>query len=325
MFKKRIVFICLILSLALAACGAEAQPKTYTVGVIMELAWLSPTYEAFKASMTELGYVEGQNITYVYDAKVTDGDQAAFDAEAKRMVEQKVDLIFAIGTLPTKAAKAAVEGTNIPVVFDPVINPVAEGLVQSIASPGGNVTGIQIISQTEKALEWALKIMPETEYIYSPHNPEDQFISSLMADFYANIPKQGVELLPASEVTTPEQMAAAVETLPEHTIIFFGLLSGNLEAGLDQLVAQADQYNVPIFATGRGGTTTFPVMDYTTTFAGQAAQGAKMVDRIFKGASPANTPVETAEYYLFINLKAAQTYDVTISDDILKQAFEIIR
>ncbi|MCC7118446.1 MAG: ABC transporter substrate-binding protein [Anaerolineales bacterium] len=324
MFFKRAIFVLVALSLSLAGCG-EAKPKTYTVGVIMELAWLSPTLDGFKASMTELGYVEGQNITYLYNESVTDGDQAAFDAEAKRLVEQKVDLIFAIGTNPAKAAKAAVEGTDIAVVFDPVINPLAEGLVQSIAAPGGNVTGIQIISQTDKALEWALKIMPETQYVYSPHNPEDAFISGLMQEFYDNIPSQGVELLPESAVTTPEQMAAAVETLPEHTIIFFGLLSGNLEAGLDQLVAQADQYNVPIFATGRGGATTFPVMDYTTTFSGQAAQGANMADRILKGAKPANTPVETAEYYLFLNLKAAQTYGVEISNDILQQAFQVTR
>lgn len=324
MFAKRFVFALLSLSLFLAGCG-EAKPKTYTVGVIMELAWLAPAYDGFKTSMTELGYVEGQNITYLYSEEVTGGDQAAFDAEAKRLVEQNVDLLFTIGTLPTKAAQAAVEGTDIPVVFDPVINPVEEGVVQSISSPGGNVTGIQVVNRADKALEWALKVIPGTKYVYIPYNPDDPFIVMVMQSLFDGLPQQGVELLPASAVTTPEQMAAAVETLPEDTIIFIGLLSANLEAGLDTLVAQADQYDVPIFATGRGGDTSFPITDYTTTFAGQAEQGAHMVDRIFKGAKPASTPVETAEYYLFINLKAAQAYGVDVSDDILKQAHHIAR
>lgn len=324
MFAKRIVFSLLVLSLLLAGCGV-AKPKTYTVGVIMELAWLAPAYDGFKTSMTELGYVEGENITYVYNEEVTGGDQAAFDAEAKRLVEQNVDLIFTIGTLPTKAAKSAVEGTDIPVVFDPVINPVEEGVVQSVANPGGNVTGIQVVNRADKALEWALKVMPETKYVYIPYNPDDPFIVMVMQSLFDGIPQQGVELLPASAVTTPEKMAAAVETLPDDTIIFIGLLSANLEAGLDMLVAQADQYDVPIFATGRGGDTTFPITDYTTTFSGQAEQGAQIVDRIFKGAKPANTPVETAEYYLFVNLKAAQAYGVEVSDDILKQANSITR
>ena len=211
MFAKRFVFVLLILSLFLSGCG-EAKPKTYTVGVIMELAWLAPAYDGFKTSMTELGYVEGQNITYLYSEEVTGGDQAAFDAEAKRLVEQNVDLIFTIGTLPTKAAKTAVEGTNIPVVFDPVINPVEEGVVQSISSPGGNVTGIQVVNRADKALEWALKVIPGTKYVYIPYNPDDQFIVMIMQSLFDGVPQQGVELLPASAVTTPEQMAAAVET-----------------------------------------------------------------------------------------------------------------
>ena len=74
MFAKRFVFALLAFSLFLAGCG-EAKPKTYTVGVIMELAWLAPAYDGFKTSMTELGYVEGQNITYLYSEEVTGGDQ----------------------------------------------------------------------------------------------------------------------------------------------------------------------------------------------------------------------------------------------------------
>lgn len=320
-----VCFLFLVLSLLLAACNSSQEPDSYTVGVIMELGWLQPAYDGFKTSMAELGYVEGENIIYVYDESVTGGDQAAFEAEAKRMVEEDVDLIFAIGTLPARGAQTAVNGTDIPVVFDPVINPVEEGLVQSIANPGGNVTGVQVVNQASKGLEWALQIAPETKHVYIPYNPDDAFITMVLQSFFDSIPEQGVELLPASAVTTPEQMAMTVETLPEDTIIFVGLLSANLEAGLNDLIEQADEYDIPIFSTGRGGDAPFAITDYTTTFAGQAEQGAHMVDRIFRGAKAAETPVETAEYFLFVNLKAAESYDVEISDEILNQAHNVTR
>lgn len=322
--NKRMFTLFIVVSLLLAGC-AQPKPKTYTIGVMMELIWLMPTYDNFKTSMAELGYVEGQNVAYVYNADVVGVDQAAFDNEAKRLVDQKVDLIFAIGTLPTKAAQKAVAGTSIPVVFDPVINPVEEGVVASIAQPGGNVTGVQVVNRADKALEWALKIAPEARHVFIPYNPEDAFIVMILQSLFDSLPQLGLQLLPASAVTTPEQMAAAVETLPENTIIFVTLLSANLEAGLDELAKQADKFDVPVFSTGRGGDAPFAITDYSTTFAGQAGQGARMVDRILKGAKPADTPVETAEYFLFINLKAAQAYGLEISAEILEQADYILR
>src|SRR5687767_8004977 len=125
---------------------------------------LDPVLDGFKARMAELGYVEGRSIAYVYHGAVAP-DPKAVEAEVRALLAQKVDLLLTLGTLPTRMAKQAVEGTSIPVVFAPVINPVDEGLVQSVTRPGGNVTGVQNGTTIPKALEWLLKLAPRTRKI----------------------------------------------------------------------------------------------------------------------------------------------------------------
>ncbi len=324
MSTKKLFFLFFALSLVLSSCGA-AKPQSYTVGVIVEISWLSPIFDNFKITMTELGYVEGENITYLYNPEVGP-DQAAFDAEAQRLMEQKVDIFFTVGTLTTKAAKKAVEGTDIPVIFTPVINPVEEGVVASIARPGGNVTGVQIIDHSPKGLEWALKILPQTKHVYMPYNPADSIsmmiVNGGMLDAVAQL---GVELAP-SEVTSVDEMLARVDTLPEDTIIYLLSPLSSLEGGLEQLSQLAQERGVPVFSTNREiGASPFPVANYTVTFAGEAEQGANMVDRVLKGQKPADMPVETAEYFLDIDLKSAAAYGVEIPNEIIKQANVIVR
>lgn len=321
---KKLFILFFIAGWVLSSCGAP-KPKTYTVGVIIELDWLSPVFDHFKVSMTELGYVEGENITYLYNLDAGP-DQAAFDAEAQRLMDQNVDIFFTIGTLTTKAAKKAVEGTDIPVVFTPVINPVEEGVVASISNPGGNVTGVQIVDRSPKGLEWALKIAPETKYVYMPYNPDDSITMMIVNDDMLDaIAQLGVELLP-SEVHSVDEMVARVDTLPENTIIYTLSPLSSLEGGLELFSQRAKEFNVPIFSTNREiGVSPFPVANYTVSIADEAKQGANMVDRVLKGQKPADMPVETAEYFLDIDLKSAAAYGVTISDEIIKQANVIVR
>jgi putative ABC transport system substrate-binding protein len=92
--------------------------------------------------MEHLGYVEGKNVTYIYHG-VLEPDPQVIAREVKSLMDQKVDLFLTLGTLPALAAKKAIQGTNIPVVFAPSLNPVQEGIVESLSRPGGNVTGIQ--------------------------------------------------------------------------------------------------------------------------------------------------------------------------------------
>ena len=158
----------LVLSLLLTACDGATQAQTFTIGAVNYFPLLDPIFDGFKAGMADLGYVEGENVTYIYNGTM-EPDPQVIDREIESLLAQDVDLIFTMGTLPTLRAKQAVEGTDIPVVFAPVVNPVEEGVVESVPHPGGNVTGIQIGNTAPKALEWLLKIVPEATKVYIPY------------------------------------------------------------------------------------------------------------------------------------------------------------
>src|SRR5262245_56192916 len=169
--------LCLMLTgLLLMACDDATPAKTYSVGVVNYVATLTPVFEAFKARMAELGYVEGKNVTYIYHGTLAP-DPQVIEREVRSLLAQKVDLYLTVGTQPTLVAKKAIEGTIIPVVFAPAINPMKEGIVESLIRPGGNVTGVQNSDTFPKALEWLHKIVPQAMKAYLRCGKVDKSLS----------------------------------------------------------------------------------------------------------------------------------------------------
>ena len=132
--------------LLIAACvGCNHEPlngSTYTVGIVNLNEELDDVFLGFKKYLAEKGYEEGKNITYLYYGSRK--DRADLETDLQGMIAQKVDLILSITTPATKKAKQMTSGTNIPVVFAPVFDPVESGIVQSLVRPGGNITGIKV-------------------------------------------------------------------------------------------------------------------------------------------------------------------------------------
>jgi putative ABC transport system substrate-binding protein len=316
-----IVILFIITGLLLTACGGvQAQDKTFTIGVINYAPPLEKSFEGFKAEMAELGYVEGENVTYIYNGPMP--DPQAGEREAESLVAQDVDLIFTIGTQATLQAKQAVAGTDVPVVFAPVINPVEEGVVESIRQPGGNVTGIQSGSTLSKALEWLLKLTPEATKVYVPYNPEDAVSVTSVAPLREAAATLGVELL-LDEVDTLEEVVATVKTLPEDTVFFMvaapsiGFNDDLFKAATDRGIAIGSNLSTQIELGA--------LVTYATDYFSMGKQAARLADQALRGTAPADLPVETSEYFLTINLKAAEAIGLDIPDDILRQADTVIR
>src|SRR5262249_9738019 len=160
-------------------------------------------FDSFKAGMTELGYIEGKNVTYIYHG-ASKPEAQVIASEVRRLIDQKVDLLFTIGNLSTIEANRAVQGTTLPVVFAPVVNPVGTGVVASLAHPGGNVTGIQAIDNTPKALEWLLKFVPGTPKVYVPYTLADQVSVTSVQPLPAAAAQLGVELM-LDPVRSPDE------------------------------------------------------------------------------------------------------------------------
>ncbi|HXD08625.1 MAG TPA: ABC transporter substrate-binding protein, partial [Anaerolineales bacterium] len=161
--------VLVVVSLLLSGCGSVPS-KVYRVGVLQGLSAFSPALDGFKAKMTELGYVEGENISY--DVQSTEVDINAYKSITKKFVEDKVDLIFVFPTEAAMEAKSAVQGTNIPVVFALAFTDVSGvNLIDSIRVPGGNITGVRFpsVDIASKRLQILLEIVPNAKRIFVPY------------------------------------------------------------------------------------------------------------------------------------------------------------
>ena len=316
---RRVIFV-VALGLLFGSCGS-APEKKYTVGVVNYMAVLDPVVDGFKARMSELGYVEGRTIAYVYHGAVAP-DPEVVGREVSALLAQKVDLLLTLGTLPTRMAKRAVEGTKIPVVFGPVINPLEEGLVQSITRPGGNVTGVQNGTTIPKALEWLLKVAPRARKIYVIYHPRDAVSLSAMTSFPDIAASLGVELV-KKPVKSRAEALALIAQLPRDAAIFavpaptLDPVSGLLEAAIER--------RIPVAAQIDGYVKKGALLTYGPSLFAIGRQAGRMADQIVKGAKPADLPVETSEYFLQVNLSTATLIGLQVDDAILRQATTVIR
>ena len=228
----RIYAMLLVAVASLTACG-KPQPKTYSIGIVNFSPSLDAAIEGFKMGMAQLGYVEGENVTYIYEGVATSTE--ALDPAVQNLLAADVDLILSLTTLATLATRQAVEATDVPIVFAGVNDPVASGLVKSLREPGGNPTGVQAGGSIARELEWLLAIAPDTTSLFVPHNPGDAASVQAIVALSEAAATLGIELL-IVEVRTPDELAAALDAIPESADAMFVLSSGFLSARLTQLV-----------------------------------------------------------------------------------------
>jgi putative ABC transport system substrate-binding protein len=319
-YHDRVLRIGIVLAtgLLLAGCGDR---KPFTIGVLNYVSVLNPVIEGFKAEMTELGYVEGDNVIYI-DNGVVDPDPQAVDAEIERLLAQDIDLLFPVGTLTTLRAKHAVEGTDMPVVFGVISRPVDLGLVKSISQPGGNVTGTQISNHIPKALEWLVTIAPETRKVYVPYNPDDH-ASIVFLDVLSTASSQiGVELI-FDEIHSVEETIVAMKSLPDDIDAVFRIPSATLDPRSAELSQAAIEQGLPLGMSLPLDETA--LLTLAADLFGAGKQAAGLVHEIRQGSKPADLMVKTTGFFLAINLKTAEAIGLDIPDEVLLQADTIIR
>ncbi len=318
----RFVSILLITAFVLAACGGMSQPKTYTIGVINLSAGLDSVLDGFKAGMAQAGYVEGQNVTYIYSGAAA--NIQALDPIVQGMKEQKVDLVFAISTAAAVRGKKDLEGTDIPMVFGPVVDPVGAGLVADLLKPGGNVTGVQIGNTTPKRLQWLLAVAPNTKLIYVVNNPSDASSVSALAALTNAANTLGVKL-EVRNASTPEEISAAFGTIPEGVDSIFMLPSGTLTSHASEYVKTANEYKLPLSDPTSSTVQAGALIAFGQDNIALGKQAGRIAAQILGGTKPADLPVETADSFLTINLKTAQAIGLNIPDAVISQANTVYR
>ena len=317
------------IALLLSGCGQAEKEKVYRVGILDSFSPFSELADGFKTGMAEIGYVEGQNISY-------DIQSSNFDpAEERRIVDQfvadKVDLIFAYATEGAISAKEATVGTDIPVVF---AFAVLEGndLVQSVREPGGNVSGVRFPGPdlSVKRLELLHTLAPQVKrvgIIYNRNYPANQSqllelqpAASTMGLTLVEIPIESV-----GEIQADLEKRASADDIGMDGIL---IITDDLSQSPDgwQLISQfASEHSIPIAGSAAFEAEAGAVLTYIPNYIETGKLAAPIADKIFKGTSPGTIPVVTPESSLIINYKIAQALGFEVPEGLLKQADEILR
>lgn len=318
----------LVLALLLTACGGDdddgdsgSKSESYTVGIVNPSSGLVRVVEGFKAGMAERGYVEGDNVTYI-DAGPLGSDQAAWEAALQALIDQKVDLIVTMGTPMSQKAQSMTD--TIPVLFMPITDPVAAGLADSISAPGGNLTGMSVAGQDLPRLDWLKKAAPEIETVYVVYNPSDEAPTSILPDLREGAEKLGMTLV---EVEAPD--AAAMEdaaiNVPDDVDAIFVMPDSMAIANIPNFRESALRLKIPLASIPLFGADLGVLITYGFDPFELGRTSSRLGVEILRGANPAELPVETAEFYLTINLQTAEAIELAVSNQIVDLATTVIR
>ena len=295
----------------LGGCSQENSSKTSTVtiGVLSNTTLLEPVLNGFKDRMNELGYVEGENVTFLYDG--SHADTAQLEVSAQALIDSDVNLILALGLPAAQVAQHTTTQTGTPVVFVPVEDPVKAGLVETLSQPGGNLTGISYGENNAKRLDWLTRVIPTVTRVYVPYDPETGSLTAAWEAINHAAETLNIEII-ACACQGAADPGQALRTLPPDVDAVFLLADPTLARYLPFILAAARQSHLPIAAPTSELLAVGALFAYGMDMPAAGKQAAKLAANILKGSRPGELPVEIADSVLTINLKAADELGLEI-------------
>jgi len=301
----------------------------YRVGVLSGLDFVANITDGLKTKMTELGYIEGKNI--IYDVQKTNFDMDAYKRILKKFVTDKVDVIFVFPTEASLEAKAATQGTSIPVVFA-FAQVEGMGLINSVREPGGNITGVRYPGPdlAVKRFEVMRELAPQARRMLIPYQKGYPIVTSQLEALRPVAAAAGITLveLPANNAA---ELEAALQTRAKSADVGFDAILFVAEP----LAVTPDAFAVMgKFAYERKmpiGGALMEAGGYGSVFGvnvenvAVGKQAAPLIDKILKGTPAGTIPVVSAESYFQINYKVAQDLGIKVPEGLLRQANEVIR
>jgi len=328
---KRRTFLCgLAIGTVAAPLAGEAQPPT---GKVPRIGWLGANpapgrhmREAFLQGLRDLGYVDGRNVVIEY--RFAEGKLERYPALAAELVALKVDVIVAPITPAALAAKQATR--TIPIVFAAVGDPIRDGLVTSLARPGGNVTGVssltpELVGKCLEQLKQSVPGVSRVAVLWQPGAAPERTEKDMLKEAEVAARALGVRLQ-FVEARGPADLDRAFSDMTRVRAGALTVLPGNMFFGERRhLVALAAKNRLPAVYTLREYVDAGGLMAYGANGADLFRRVATYVDKILKGAKPADLPVEQpTKFELAINLKAAKALGLTIPQSVLGRADQVI-
>jgi len=284
------------------------------------------TVNAFIPALRELGYTEGLNIAF--ERKFADGDVNRLNELARELVDRRVDAIVAFATPAARAAKQAT--SSIPIIAIAMADPVEDDLVASLARPGGNVTGTaflgpELVSRRLQLLKEIVPALSRVVVLWHPRAYGERTMAGMLKEIEsaAQSLKIKLQLVPASSPDDLNGAFAAMTTeRPEGIIVF---PSPMLFSQYSRIVTFAANNDVPAMYAAREGVELGGLVSYGVNLSDLSRATAIYLDKILKGAKPAELPVQQpTKFELVINLKTARTLGLTIARDFLLIADEVV-
>ena len=305
--------------------GAQQPTKIPRIGYLtLSSSSPSPLQEAFRGGLRQLGYIEGQTIHIEY--RYAAGKVEHLKELAAELAGLKLDIIVAANTQSIEASRRATK--TIPIVFPVTFDPVASGFVASLARPGGNLTGLTTLNQevAGKRVELLKEVLPKLSRVAVFRDPTNTGSLFALKETEAAANHMGIRTQ-VLEVQNGDEFEGAVKTAIREGAHALILLPDNLFIRQpSRMIGLVTKNRLPTMFGDHESVEAGGLMYYGANLADLYRRAATYVDKILKGAKPADLPVEQpTKFELIINLKAAKQIGLTIPPDVLARADKVIR
>ena len=335
--KKKILITAALLLVVAVAAGILVwqryvlkhpveQKKIYSVGLLQMAPVVSQNMDGFKAGMEELGYREGENINYIYrDAQ---GDLEKLKAYAKELVELKPDMIFVNTSPATLAIKEATAGTDIPVIFSMVADPIAAGIVNSVESSGNNLTGTSCayIDIAPKRIETLKEAFPKVKKVLVFYRPEDKSAGPCTERIMEKGKELGLEIIP-SKIAKKEDVVEALKKLkPGDVDAVMDPGDSMVSSAVDDIIKYSRDLKIAYMALSKGEVEKGATMGYAVDYVDLGKQTSLIANQVLNGIKPTDIPFEKPRKWFFaINLKTAKEAGIEIPQNVIEKADYVVK
>jgi putative ABC transport system substrate-binding protein len=326
--KNKITVFSLSALLSALCLSAEAQQsgKVSRVGYVSTTGTVTSdaSFAALREGLRDLGHFEGKNILFEY--RGAEGKPDRIPGFVAELVQLKVDILFCPNLPAIHAAKEATK--TIPIVMVSNVDPVELGIVDSFARPGGNITGmtLQSLELAGKRLELLKEIFPKLKRIGLVWNTGDQSMNLITKQIQAVAPSLGVTLQPYG-VQDPGDFGGIFDKISQNPPdALFSIADRLITSQRKQILEFGVKSKIPTMFDAAPAVEAGALMAYGPTRAEVSRRAAIFVDKILKGAKPADLPVEQpTKFELIINLKTANQIGLTIPQNVLARADKVIK
>ncbi len=329
--KNIAVRITLLTIILVAPFRVHAEPvKVFRIGVLEPSSFVTPgttttsLWDAFRQGLRDLGYVEGRNV--VIEVRAAEGHYDRLPGLAAELVRIKSDVIVVDGTMAVVPAKQATK--TIPIVMAVAANPVESGLVSSLARPGGNITGNSILSVdlAGKRLALLKEAVPKAQRVAILSNPDAPAHALILREGFGRARDLGLLIQNLAVSSLPGLDDAFATAAAQHADAIFVLDDPMFGSNAGRIAELAARSRLPAMYGFRQYVDSGGLISYGPNLSDLFKRAATYVDKILKGAAPAELPIEQpTNFELVVNLKTAKALGITIPESILLRASEVLK